>query len=93
MNKERVKIELTEYELQAIVYDDSEDFEVIKSKITGTFRHGNENTAIIKRLADGKFFKVHYRDSVKDECDFVDMNSTDTYVEVFPIEKTITDYE
>lgn len=58
---EREKIKLTVKELQNAVYDDSGEFDCIESEITGTFRHGNENTAILKRLSDGKFFKVTYR--------------------------------
>ena len=91
MNREKIK--LTVNELQNIVYDDSEDFGVIKSEITGTFRHGNENTAIIRRHGDGKFFEVDYRDSVKDNCDFSDMNYDGEYSEVFETEETVITYK
>jgi len=90
---EREKIKLTVSELQNAVYEDSDEFELIDSEITGTFRHGNDNTAIIKRLSDNKFFKVDYRNSVKDECKFQDMNYDGEYSEVFPKEKTIIIYE
>lgn len=90
---EREKIKLTVSELQDAVYDDSSEFECIDSEITGTFRHGNDNTAILKRLYDNKFFKVTYRDSVKDECEFQDMNYDGEYEEVFPEEKTIIIYK
>jgi hypothetical protein len=91
--KTREKIKLTVKELQDIVYDDSENFKVIESNITGTFRHGNENEAVIKRISDGKYFEVYYRDSVKDGCDFCDMNYDGDYEEVFKTEKTIVAYE
>ncbi len=90
---DREKIELEVDELQDIVYEDSEDYEVVKSEITGTFRHGNENSAIIKRISDNKYFEIYYRDSVKDGCDFQDLNFKNSYKEVFPVEKTITVYE
>jgi hypothetical protein len=86
------KIKLTVSELNEISCGDSSDFAVMDHKITGTFRHGNENTAVVKRVSDGKFFEVSYRDSVKDECEFMDMNSGGEYPEVVPQEKTITIY-
>lgn len=46
----------------------------------------------LKRVFDGKFFKIHYRDSVKETCEFMDMNSDGEYREVVPQEKTITIY-
>lgn len=90
---EREKIKLTAEEVKDIVYGDSSEFNVINSEITGTFRHGNENTAIIQRVLDDKFFSVDYRDSVKDSCEFEDMNYGGEYSEVFPVEKTIIIYE
>lgn len=66
----REKIKLTVKQLAEIVFDESENFEIIEREITGTFRHGNENSAIIKRLSDGKFFNIKYRDSIKDSCEF-----------------------
>jgi len=90
---EREKIKLTAEELQWAVYGDSEDFEVVSSEITDTWRHGNECEAILKRISDEKYFKVDYRDSVKDECEFEHMNSDGEYSEVFPTTKTITVYE
>jgi|GEM_PF-4366746 len=90
---ERETITLTVSELRDAVYGDSYDYNVIRSEITGTFRHGNENTAILQRVSDSKYFEVYYRDSVKDSCEFEDMNYGGTYKEVFPVTKTITVYE
>lgn len=89
----REKITLTTSQLQDIVFDDTEEYEMIVSEITGTFRHGNENEGIIKRNLDGKFFKAFFRDSVKDGMDWSDMNHGPfEFEEVFKSEKTITVY-
>ena len=71
-----------------------ENFDLINQEILETFRHGNVNTAIIQRVSDKKFFKLDYRDSIKDEMDFEECNYGDfTLKEVFPKEITITIYE
>jgi hypothetical protein len=89
----REKIKLTVSELNDCRCGDSTEYDLIKSEITGTFRHGNDNEAIIKRVSDGRLFKINYRDLVKDECEFQDMNYDEEYQEVFPVEKTIIVYE
>lgn len=76
------KLKLTAIELRDIVYEDSDEFEVIEKEITDTWRHGNENLAIIKRLSDGKYFEVYYRTSPKENCEFEDMNFTEEYDEI-----------
>lgn len=89
---EREKIKLTVSELELIVYDESDAFKIIESNTVGTWRHGTEEVAIVQR-ADGKFFKIPYRDSVKDSCEFQDINYDGEYCEVFPRETVITVYE
>jgi len=93
IKKTKETIHLSVEELQDIVYDDHNDYKVITREITDTFRHGNENEAVIQRVSDGKYFKIYYRDSVKDTCMFEDMNYSSDYTEVFPVEKTIVVYE
>lgn len=90
---EREVIKLNVSEQCAVVYGDSEEYQLIKSEITDTFRHGNENEAIVKRISDGKFFEISYRDSCKDTCEFEDLNSDGEFFEVFPKEVTTTIYE
>lgn len=88
---EREVLEIKVNDLSSIVHDDHEDFNVIESNTTGHWRHGSEETTIVQRVSDGKYFKINWRDSVKDECMFTDMNSNGSYIEVFPhtIETTI----
>ena len=90
---DRDKISLSVEDLQSIVYGDSYDYEVIKIDIVGTWRHGDENVAIVQRKSDKKYFKLDYRDSCKDECGFKDMNYDGEYDEVFPVERTVIVYE
>ena len=92
-NMERERIKLTKEELKDIVYGDSESYEVIKQTTTGHWRHGSEEQTIIKRVEDQKFFKINWRDSVKDECEFGDMNYDGEYEEVFPEVVTIIEYK
>jgi hypothetical protein len=87
------KIKLTVQELQWVVEGDSDDFGIIEKKVVGTWRHGNENEAIIQRNSDNKFFKISWKDSSNDMNSFDDMNYGGEYNEVFPKEKIITIYE
>lgn len=91
--KAREKLFLDKRDLRDIVYGDSEEYDVISTEITDTFRHGNKNECIVQRISDKKYFKLYYRDSVKETCEWDDMNDDDEYFEVFPIEKTIIVYE
>lgn len=90
---DRDKISLSVEDLQSIVYEDSDDYEVIKIDIVGTWRHGDDNVAIVQRKSDKKYFKLDYRDSCKDECRFKDINYDGEYDEVLPVEKTVIVYE
>lgn len=90
---EKEKIKLTSSELRDIVYDDNENYGIIKETITGDWRHGTEEEVIVKRVSDGKFFKLNYRNSVKDECEFADMNYDAEYEQVFARTTEIIIYE
>ncbi len=88
---DREKIKLSAKELKDIVFEDSDLYNLVESEIIGTFRYGNENSAIVQRISDNKYFELNYRDSIKDECDFEDLNGDNEYEEVFPetVNKTI----
>lgn len=91
---EREEIKISAKDLRDIVYDDHEEWEEIESSVDGYWRHGTENTGVFKRLVDGKFFRMDWRDSVKDECGWSDMNfGTFTFKEVFPKEVITIIYE
>ena len=90
---EREQIELGSDELCDIVYGDHDDWVVIERKIKGEWRHGTEHTGVFQRVADGKFFRMDWRDSPKDGCEWADMNYDCTAKEVVPREVTTTIYE
>ncbi len=89
----REELKLTVDELADIVCEDNENFKNIEHEITGNWRHGTEEKLIVQRISDGKFFELNYRDSVKDECEFADMNYDGTYQEVFAVKKEIVVYQ
>lgn len=91
---EREEIKISAEDLRDIVYDDHEDWQEVESSVDGHWRHGTEHTGVFRRLVDGKFFRMDWRDSVKDECGWSDMNfGTFTFKEVFPKEVTTIIYE
>lgn len=90
---ERDKIKLSVDELRDVLFGDHEEYVVVLHEINGEWRHGTEERSVVKRLSDGKFFEIHYRDSVKETCDFEDMNNGGEYSEVFEYTKTTTDYK
>lgn len=92
--KTREIIDLSIKEASEIVYNESEDWDIVETDILGNWRHGDENTGVFRRVSDGKFFRIDWRDSVKDGCEFGDCNDGPMNAkEVFPTEKTITIYE
>jgi hypothetical protein len=90
---EREEIQISTEDLRDIVYDDHEDWQEVESSVDGHWRHGTEHTGVFRRLIDGKFFRMDWRDSVKDECWWEDMNYGCTAKEVFPKEVITTVYE
>lgn len=92
-NKMGTTIKIPVSELRDIVYGDSDEYETISSETTGHWRHGSEETTIVKRVSDGKFFEINWRDSVKDECMFSDMNDDGEYNEVFPVKSETIIYK
>jgi len=79
-------INLSASEMLEIVFDDSDDYEVVDEKVTGSWRHGNINECVVKRRSDGKYFLIEYRDSPKDGAMFTDMNDGGIFYEVVPKE-------
>lgn len=86
---EKQKLKLTSEELLNIISGDDDNYEIVEKQITGEWRHGNENSAVVKRISDGKYFELDYRTSCKESCDFQDMNSGGEYEEITYVE-TVT---
>lgn len=90
---EREEIKISNEDLQDIVFGDHEDWDEIECYVDGNWRHGTEHTGVFQRVSDGKFFRMRWRNSVKDECEWRDTNSGCTAKEVFPKLVTTTIYE
>jgi hypothetical protein len=81
-------------EAQRAVYEDHEDFQVIKDEIYDTGRWSDYHNCILKHLPTNKFFEVNYSQGsteMQDEYAFEYENEV-TFSEVEPYEKTITAY-
>ena len=89
----RESIDLTADQAKTIVYDDSENYRVVQTKVDGEWRHGVCKETIVQREDDGKYFSISWRDSPKDSMDFGDMNDDLGMVEVFKVIKQIEVFE
>lgn len=97
---EREKVELTNDQWKSLVHENyleidgkEIDFSEIEDNYDGSRRHTEDHHKILKRLSDGKYFKLDYEDSVKDEMGWCECNYGDTIMtEVFPEIVTITKY-
>jgi hypothetical protein len=98
---EREKIKLNNDQWQNIVWenyieiDGAEiEFEEIQDNYDGSRRHTEDHHKILKRVPDGKYFKVNYETSVKDEMGWEECNYGGTEaIEVFPEQVFITVYK
>ena len=94
---EREKIKLTNSQWCDLVWENyleidgvEIEFEEIQENYDGSRRHTEDHHKILKRESDGKYFRIDYETSVKDEMGWTECNYGSTEaVEVFP-EETIT---
>lgn len=88
---EREKIYLTNDQWQDLVYEcyleiEGKEIKIeeIQDNYDGSRRHTEDHHKIIKRVSDGKFFKIDYETSVKDEMGWTECNyGATTATEVF----------
>lgn len=94
MAQEREKLQLTKKEAQAIVWEDTSDYEIISDEVVDTRRWSADHCIIIKRLSDGKFFADHYSVGLTEMQDESPYEYSDPeFIEVFQVTKTIIAYE
>lgn len=87
-------LELTGKEGRSIIYEDNDEFEIVYERIVDTSRWCVEYEAVVKRIADGKFFKTGYRRGATEMQDEQPYEyGVAVFEEVFPVEKTVTVYE
>ena len=92
---EKEQLQITKEQAADLANGDYDNtiFEVISNKIVGTSRWTGRYELIIKRLSDGKFFKDHYQTGLTESQDEGAYEySEPKFLEVFPVEKTITVY-
>lgn len=64
------------------------EFEEIQENYDGSRRHTEDHHKILKRKSDGKYFRIYYETSVKDEMGWSECNYGSTEAkEVFPEEQ------
>lgn len=94
MAQEREKLVLTKEEAQAIVWEDTSDYEIISDEVVDTRRWSADHEIIIKRLSDGKFFADGYSVGLTEMQDESPYEYSDPdFTEVFAVEKTIIVYK
>lgn len=94
MAQEREKLQLTKEEAQAIVWEDTSEYETISDEVVDTRRWSADHEIIIKRLSDGKFFADNYSVGLTEMQDESPYEYSDPdFTEVFQVEKTIIVYE
>lgn len=92
--KIREKLVLTQEEAKAIVWEDTDKFEIISDDIVGKRRWVTVHNIVIKRLSDGKFFKDWYQvGSTESQDESAYEYTKPNFTEVFPVEKTVISYE
>lgn len=94
MAQEREKLQLTKEQAKAIVYEDTDEYEIIEDNIDSTSRWSEYHDVVVRRLSDGKFFADTYSQGLTESQDERAYdNSTPDFTEVFQVEKTIITYE
>lgn len=92
--KEREKLILTAEEARNIVYEDTNEYDVISDDIVSTSRWSEHHDIIVKRVSDGKFFESNYstgKTEMQDESPYE--YDDPEFTEVFPVEETVIKYK
>ena len=94
MSQEREKLVLTKEEARLIVYEDSNDYDIIEDTIDDTSRWSENHSVVIQRVSDGKYFSGHYSQGLTESQDERAFDNYEPdFREVFQAEKTIIVYE
>jgi hypothetical protein len=91
---DREKLKLTGEEGRRIIYEDHEDFELVRSEIVDNSRWSVVYEDVYQRLSDKKFFKTTYTKGateMQDERPYEYGGAL--FYEVFLVEKTVLVYE
>lgn len=90
---QREKLEIDREEALNIIWEDSEEFELIEDGIDETSRWSEQHGVIVKRLSDGKFFSSYYSQGLTEQQDERPWDDeAPDFTEVFPKKITVTTY-
>ena len=90
MNINQLSVEIC----REIIWEDSDDYEVIERNIVSNYRWTSYNEIIVKELATGNYFRTYYSQGLTERQDtrpFEDEKPS--WKQVYPVEKTIIVYE
>lgn len=91
---DREKLKLTGEEGRSILYEDNDDFKLVRSEIVDNTRWSVVYEDVYQRLSDKKFFKTTYRKGATEMQDERPYEYGEAlFYEVFPVEKTVVVYE
>ena len=99
MEREKIKLSNSQWhdlvwENYLVIGEAEIEFEEIQENYDGSRRHTEDHHKILRRKSDGKYFRINYETSVKDEMGWTECNYGDTEaIEVFPHEETIITYK
>ena len=93
--KPREKLVLTKEQARSIIYEDTDEYDIISDEMIGKRRWSIDYYVVIKRVADGKFFADLYsRGATEYQDDERPFEYTvPNFTEVFPVEKKIIVYQ
>lgn len=90
----REKLTLTKEEANAILWEDGDGYEIIADNILDNGRWSIHHRLVIKRVSDGKYFADTYSVGATECQDERPWSyNAPNFVEVFPVEKKVIDYE
>ncbi len=85
---------LTKEEAREVIWEDHDDFDLVRDDLVDTSRWSEIHDVVIKRLSDGKFFMDSYSVGATEMQDESPWEYSDpNFVEVVPVEKTVIVYE
>jgi hypothetical protein len=91
---DRIILKPTKEEAREIIWDDHEDFIIIKEEVIGKRRWSVYYQTIVKRKSDGLFFATSYSVGATEQQDEMPFEySEPEFIQVFKTTKTVTVYE
>lgn len=89
------ELKLTKDQAQEILWEDTEDFTIIRDEIVENSRWSEHHDLIVQRVSDQKFFRAAYSCGLTESQDESpwEYEKEVTFTEVVPVEQVIIDYK